>query len=201
MRIFLAGASGVLGVRLVPLLVSAGHIVAGMTRSEQKASRLRSLGAEPVLCDVFELDALIAAVTGFQPDAIMDQLTDLPDEAAEVSRFRVRNDRIRVEGIKNLLAAAAAADARRTVSQSIAWEHPNDAARAAVEDHEHAVLSADGVVVRYGQLYGPDTFYPDEPPPPPRIQIDEAARRTIPALDAAPKSILVIAEASAATRL
>jgi nucleoside-diphosphate-sugar epimerase len=200
MRIFLAGASGVLGVRLVPLLVSAGHIVAGMTRSEQKASRLRSLGAEPVLCDVFELDALIAAVTGFQPDAIMDQLTDLPDEAAEVSRFRVRNDRIRVEGIKNLLAAAAAADARRTVSQSIAWEHPNDAARAAVEDHEHAVLSADGVVVRYGQLYGPDTFYPDEPPPPPRIQIDEAARRTIPALDAAPKSVLVLAEDSPASQ-
>jgi hypothetical protein len=56
------------------------------------------------------------------------------------------------------------------------------------------------VVVRYGQLYGPDTFYPDEPPPPPRIQIDEAARRTIPALDAAPRSILVIAEDQPATQ-
>jgi hypothetical protein len=149
-----------------------------------------------VVCDVFQLEALIAAATAFQPDAVIDQLTDLPDEAADLARFRGRNDRMRVEGIKNLLAAAAAANARRTVSQSIAWEHPDDDARVAVEAHEHAVLSADGVVVRYGQLYGPDTFYPDEPPPPPRIQIDEAARRTIPALDAAPRSILVIAEDS-----
>jgi nucleoside-diphosphate-sugar epimerase len=196
-RIFLAGASGVIGVRLVPLLVSAGHVVAGMTRSEQKASGLRSLGAEPVVCDVFELEALITAVTRFQPDAIIDQLTDLPDEAADIARFRALNDRMRIDGTKNLLAAAAAAEAHRTVSQSIAWEHPDEEARAAVEAHEHAVLSADGVVLRYGQLYGPDTFYPDEPPPPPRVQIDEAARRTIPALDAKPKSILVIAEESA----
>jgi uncharacterized protein YbjT (DUF2867 family) len=194
MRIFLAGASGVIGVRLVPLLVRAGHVVAGMTRSQQKASGLGSLGAEPVVCDVFQHDALIAAVTGFQPDAIMDQLTDLPDEAAEITRFRARNDRMRVEGTENLLAAAAAADVHRIVSQSIAWRHPDDQARAAVEDHERAVLSADGVVVRYGQLYGPDTFYPDEAPPPPRIRADEAARRTVQTLDAAPKSILVIAE-------
>jgi uncharacterized protein YbjT (DUF2867 family) len=198
MRIFLAGASGVIGVRLVPLLVGAGHAVVGMTRSQQKAAGLRALGAEPVVCDVFEAEALTAAVTGFRPDAVIDELTDLPDEAAEMTRFRTRNDRMRVEGTKNLLAATAAADAHRIVSQSIAWEHPNDQARAAVEAHEDAVLSADGVLVRYGQLYGPDTFYPDEPPPPPRIRADEAARRTIPALDAAPKSILVIAEDSAA---
>jgi nucleoside-diphosphate-sugar epimerase len=200
MRVFLAGATGVIGVRLVPLLVSAGHVVAGMTRSQQKAAGLRSLGAEPVVCDVFEREALIAAVAGFQPDVIIDQLTDLPDEAADITRFRARNDRMRIEGTKNLLAAAAAADAHRTVSQSIAWEHSDGHARAAVKAHEHAVLSAGGVVMRYGQLYGPDTFYPDEPPPPPRIQIDEAARRTIPALDAAPKSVLVIAEDSPAAQ-
>jgi hypothetical protein len=165
-----------------------------MTRSEQKAAGLRSLGAEPVVCDVFEPEALITAVTRVQPDAIIDQLTDLPDKAADIAEFRARNDRMRIEGTKNLLAAAAAAEAHRTVSQSIAWEHSNDEARAAVEAHERAVLSADGVVVRYGQLYGPDTFYPDERPAPPRVQIDEAARRTIPALDAVPKSILVIGE-------
>jgi nucleoside-diphosphate-sugar epimerase len=152
-----------------------------------------------VVCDVFQSEALIAAVTGFQPDAIIDQLTDLPDEAADMTQFRARNDRMRIDGTKNLLAAAAAADVHRIVSQSIAWEHPNDQARAAVEAHEGAVLGADGVIVRYGQLYGPDTFYPDEPPPPPRIRADEAARRTVPALDAAPKSILVIAEDSALT--
>jgi uncharacterized protein YbjT (DUF2867 family) len=197
MRIFLAGASGVIGVRLVPLLLRAGHVVAGMTRSPQKASGLRSLGAEPVVCDVFQPEAVIAAVSGFHPDAIIDELTDLPDEAGDMKRFRDRNDRMRVEGTSNLLAAAAAAQAHRIVSQSIAWEHPNDQARAAVDAHEHAVLAADGVIVRYGQLYGPDTFYRDDPPPPPRIRVDEAARRTVPALDAAPKSILVIAEDSA----
>jgi nucleoside-diphosphate-sugar epimerase len=152
-----------------------------------------------VVCDVFQPEALIAAVTGFRPDAIIDQLTDLPDEAADVTQFRGRNDRMRVEGTKNLLAAAAAAQAHRIVSQSIAWEHPNDQARAAVEAHERMVLAADGVVVRYGQLYGPDTFYADKPPPPPRIRADDAARRTVPALDAAPKSILVIVEDSAVT--
>jgi uncharacterized protein YbjT (DUF2867 family) len=199
MRVFLAGASGVIGVRLLPLLVTAGHVVAGMTRSQQKASRLRSLGAEPVVCDVFQPDALVAAVTAFQPDAIMDELTDLPDEATQIARFRARNDRMRVEGTENLLAAAAAADVHRIVSQSIAWRHPNDKARAAVEAHERAVLCADGVVVRYGQLYGPETFYPVEPPPQPRIRAEEAARRTVPGLHAARKSILVIAEDSALT--
>jgi uncharacterized protein YbjT (DUF2867 family) len=196
MRIFLAGASGVIGVRLVPLLVVAGHTVAGMTRSPRKADRLSSLGAEPVVCDVFDREALTAAVTGFQPDTIIDELTDLPDASAELAEFRARNDRMRIEGTENLLAAGSAASARRIVSQSIAWQLPNDQARAAVEAHERAVLDADGVVVRYGQLYGPDTFYPDEPPPPPRIHVDEAARRTIPALDADPRSTLVLAEDS-----
>jgi nucleoside-diphosphate-sugar epimerase len=199
-RIFLAGASGVIGVRLLPLLVKAGHVVAGMTRAPQKAARLRSLGAEPVVCDVFEREALIAAVRGFRADAIIDELTDLPDEAAQINEFRHRNDRMRVEGTLNLLAAASAAHVHRIVSQSIAWEHPDERARAAVEAHEHAVLSADGVIIRYGQLYGPDTFYPDEPPPPPRIHVDDAARRTIPALDAPPKSILAIVEISTDSR-
>jgi nucleoside-diphosphate-sugar epimerase len=194
MRILLAGASGVIGVRLVPLLTSAGHVVAGMTRSPQKASGLRSLGAEPVVCDVFDPEALTSAVTAFKPDLIIDELTDLPDEATEMTQFRARNDRMRVEGSKNLLAAASAADTQRILSQSIAWEHPNETARAAVEAHEQAVLSAGGVVLRYGQLYGPGTFYPDVPPAPPRVHVDEAARGTVLAIDAAPGSILTIAE-------
>lgn len=84
MRVFLAGASGVIGLRLVPLLVAAGHDVAGMTRTQAKAERLRGLGAEPVVCDVFDLDALSQAVSGFGPDAVVHQLTDLPDDPARI---------------------------------------------------------------------------------------------------------------------
>src|SRR5215471_4661716 len=79
MRVFLAGASGVIGIRVLPLLVSEGHIVAAMTRSAGKADELLALGGEPVVCDVFDLDALEAAVAAFAPEAVMHQLTDLPD--------------------------------------------------------------------------------------------------------------------------
>lgn len=87
MRIFLAGASGVIGVRLVALLVEAGHTVAGMTRSPDKAGDLHALGAEPVLCDVFDVPALTEAVRSFAPEAVIHQLTDLPDTASEIPSF------------------------------------------------------------------------------------------------------------------
>ena len=124
MRIFLAGASGVIGIRLVPLLVAAGHDVAGMTRSPAKMNHLRDLGAEPVLCDVYDADTLTAAVEGFRPDLVMHQLTDLPDDIDDISRSADRNDRIRREGTRNLLAAAQIADVNRFSAQSIAWELP-----------------------------------------------------------------------------
>ena len=184
MRIFIAGASGVIGVRLVPLLVADGHVVAGMTRSAAKADQLRSLGAEPVVCDVYDVAPLAAAVDAFAPELVMHQMTDLPDRVEELADFAVRNDRMRTEGTDNLLAAAAAAGAPKLLAQSIAWR---PAGRAeVVESHEKQVLDAGGVVVRYGQLYGPGTFYEDTVPPPPRISVDEAALRTVPLLDAAP---------------
>jgi uncharacterized protein YbjT (DUF2867 family) len=93
--VFIAGASGVIGARLVPLLAAAGHTVAGMTRSPGKAGLLAELGAEPVVCDVFDAGALTRAVTGFAPDVVMHQLTDLPDDLAELAAFAVRNGRIR----------------------------------------------------------------------------------------------------------
>lgn len=124
MRIFIAGASGVIGVRLIPLLVGAGHVVAGMTRSPGKADRLRELNAEPVVCDVFDAEALMSAVAAFHPEVVFHQLTDLPDDVREISQFRERNDRMRSEGTRNLIAAAAAAQARRVIAQSISWEHP-----------------------------------------------------------------------------
>ena len=82
LRVFVAGASGVIGVRLVPQLVVAGHEVAGMTRSPAKVELLRGLGAEPVVCDAFDAHALREAVGGFQPEAVVNELTDLPDQLA-----------------------------------------------------------------------------------------------------------------------
>jgi nucleoside-diphosphate-sugar epimerase len=148
MRIFLAGASGVIGLRLLPLLVAAGHQVAGMTRSPEKIAGLETLGAEPILGDVYDADALRATVVRFRPDA-MHQLTDLPDDAAKIPELGARNDRMLREGTWNLMAAAKAADARRILAQSIAWELP-------------------------------------------RIQIDEAARRTVPLLEVPPGIVEVV---------
>jgi nucleoside-diphosphate-sugar epimerase len=190
-RIFVAGASGVLGIRLVPLLVADGHVVAGMTRSAGKAGLLAGLGAEPVVADVFDADALTQAVVSFAPEIIFHQLTDLPDKAGDIAAFGDRNDRMRSEGTHNLLAAAAAARAGRVLAQSISWELPNAAHRAVTAAHERAVLEAGGVVIRYGQLYGPGTYYPSAPPDPPRIHVDDAARQTLPALIAAPGVTLV----------
>jgi nucleoside-diphosphate-sugar epimerase len=191
-RIFLAGASGVIGVRLLPLLVEAGHRVAGMTRSPQKVAELRALGAEPVLCDVYDAGALRAAVVRCRPEVVMHQLTDLPDDAARLPELGARNDRMRREGTANLLAAARAADAAQILAQSIAWELPGERG-GRIRAHEGAILDAGGVVIRYGQLYGPGTYFETEPPAPPRIHVDEAARRTVELL-AEPSGIVEIVE-------
>jgi uncharacterized protein YbjT (DUF2867 family) len=191
LRVFIAGASGVIGVRLVPLLVADGHTVAGMTRSATKAEQLRELGAEPVICDVYDAAALTDAVAAFGPEMVMHQLTDLPDAIEQLGEFYPRNDRIRTEGTRNLLAAAAAAQAPRFLAQSIAWRPPGRG--EVVDAHEQQVLDAGGIVVRYGQLYGPGTFYEDGVPPPPRIHIDAAAEQTVPQLEADP-GVVVLAE-------
>jgi uncharacterized protein YbjT (DUF2867 family) len=192
MRIFVVGASGVIGGTLVPLLVSRGHEVAAMTRTPEKAEWLRSLGAEPVVCDVFDADALCEAMVGFGAEVLVDQLTALPDDPARLAEFAPENARIRREGTRNVLAAAKAAGTRRILAQSVAWHLPGDSGDA-VEDRERAVLGAGGIVVRYGRLYGPGTYYPIEVPPPPRIRVAEAARRTLPAL-ALESGVITIAE-------
>jgi len=191
-RIFMAGASGVIGSRLVPLLVLAGHEVAGMTRSPTKVGALRALGATPVVCDVYDAPALRAAVASYRPDAVVHQLTDLPDDAARIAERAQANNRIRREGTANLVAAARAAGARHLVAQSVAWELPA-AGAGAVEELERTVLAAGGVVLRYGRLYGPGTYYEADAPPHPRIHVDEAALRTAAALDA-PSGVVTVAE-------
>jgi nucleoside-diphosphate-sugar epimerase len=192
-RVFLAGASGVIGKQLVPLLVAAGHEVAGMTRSPGKVDLLRELGAEPLVLDVYDADRLRDAVVTFEADAVMHQLTDLPDDPARIPAMGGANARMRTEGTANLLAAARAAGAARFVAQSIAWELPGEDAVKAVAEHEAAVLGAAGVVVRYGQFYGPGTYFEDEPPPPPRIRVDAAARRTLATLED-PSGVVTIVE-------
>jgi uncharacterized protein YbjT (DUF2867 family) len=190
-RVFVAGATGVIGIRLLPLLVAAGHHVAGMTRSPEKAERLRALGTEPIVCDVYDADELSAAVVSFAPDAVVDQLTDLPDDRARIPEFSDAGSRMRREGTRNLLAAARATGVRCFLAQSVAWPLRGDTGDS-VKDLERAVLDAGGVVVRYGRFYGPGT-YSEAAPPPPRIHVDEAARLTLPLLDAA-SGIVVVSE-------
>jgi uncharacterized protein YbjT (DUF2867 family) len=177
-KIFLAGATGVLGVRLVPLLVAAGHEVVGMTRSPAKVNLLVELGATPVVCDVYDVENLTAAVVEASPDLLLHELTDLPDNRAEIAEVGQRNIRIRTEGTDNLLRAMRAAHTERIVAQSIAWT-PSGPSAAAVDHLEQAVLAANGVVLRYGQFHGTGTYFPDVLPHPPHVAIERAASATV----------------------
>lgn len=197
MRIFLAGASGVIGARLVPLLVADGHVVAGMTRTASKRGFLRDLGAEPVVCDVFEADSLRQHVVEFRPDLILHELIDLPDDAGRIREFAAANSRVSGEGTRNLLLAAQAAESPRVIAQSVAWEVGGSGGRAK-NYLEIAGLAVDGVVLRYGQFFGPGTYHEFEIPDMPRIHIDEAARRTVAALNE-PSGIIDVVEEPASS--
>jgi 2-alkyl-3-oxoalkanoate reductase len=180
MRIFLAGATGALGSRLVPQLVAAGHDVTGTTRSSAKADALRAQGAEPVIADGLDRDRIVAAVAAARPDAIVHQLTALAGlgNLRNVDRTFALTNRLRTEGTDNLLAAARAAGVDRFVAQSYAgWpsartggpvkteDDPLDpepvpsmrATHAAIRHLEAAVSEFGGIVLRYGGFYGPGT--------------------------------------------
>ena len=198
MRIFLAGASGVIGRRLAVLLRKSEHEVVGTTRNPARIAMLRELGIEPVVVDAFDADALVQAVAAARPDVVMHQLTDLPSAPGTPGypAAQQANHRLRVEATRNLMQAAKSAGARRVVAQSIAFVYapgdgmhvetdPLDLAVEGVRQLtvqgivalEHEVLETsgiDGVVLRYGYLYGPDTWY-DEPPKPPSVHVDAAA--------------------------
>jgi nucleoside-diphosphate-sugar epimerase len=173
----------VIGLRLLPLLVEAGHTVAGMTRSPAKVEPLRALGAVPVVCDVFDPPALCETVVGFGPEVVVSELTDLPDECEQLEVSGAANDRMRREGTRNLLEAATAAKVHRFLAQSIAWQLPGER-QAAVEELERLVLEAGGVVLRYGQLYGPGTYFERDVPERPRVHVEAAAVKTADLLEA-----------------
>jgi nucleoside-diphosphate-sugar epimerase len=174
--VFVAGAGGAIGRVLCRLLVGDGWRVFGTTRRPATASELGLLGVEPVVVDVFDRDRLVRAVAKAGPDVVVHQLTDLPKEftASSMAAARPRNARIREIGTANLIAAAEASSARRLVAQSIAFAyapgsrpHLEDApldvsAAPAVARLEELVLGCalEGIVLRYGRLFGPRTWSP-----------------------------------------
>jgi nucleoside-diphosphate-sugar epimerase len=192
MRIFLAGATGLIGIRLLSLMRAEGHVIAGMTRTRGKVDALRAAGVTPVWCDVFDQKALIAAVREFRPDLVVHQVTDLPDEIEKLADFLPGNNRVRSEGTRNLLAAAQAAGASGFLAQSIAWR-TGPGTGPVLDAHENEVVAAGGTVLRYGLFYGPGTFFEKDPPPDPRIHLDDAARRSMPFL-AGPRGIFTLTE-------
>jgi nucleoside-diphosphate-sugar epimerase len=178
MRVFLAGATGVIGRRLLPLLVKDGHDVVAMTRSPEKVDALRAAGAEPVVVDALDSEALKAAVVEARPDAVIHQLTALPQriDPRRIERDFVVNDQLRSRGTRALVAAAQQAGVKRIVAQSIAFAYfpgppgtlhvetevlhldvPKSFKRSAqaLHDLECAVRGAQGTVLRYGYFYGP----------------------------------------------
>lgn len=186
MRIFVAGATGVIGRRLVPMLVEAGHEVTGMTRSKRKQELVREMGAEPAIADVFDVMRLRDVMQQADPEVIVHQLTDLPQalDPRKAEEQTAGNDRVRTEGTANLVTVANSTNARRIVAQSIAFAYGPGGPRA--KDEEEALFDdapepwkrsvhalrylermvtgseMEGIVLRYGFFYGPGSAYASE---------------------------------------
>jgi nucleoside-diphosphate-sugar epimerase len=171
---FVAGAGGAIGRVLCRLLVADGWHVVGTTRRAGTAENLRLIGVEPVILDVFDREALIRAVVGAAPNVVVHQLTDLPRaytrEGIEAAKHA--NARVRELGTANLIEAAGQSTATRVVAQSLGFvyasgqrpyieEAPLDPSATAVASLESSVLGSrlEGVVLRYGRLYGPRTWF------------------------------------------
>lgn len=192
----------------MPLLREAGHDVTGMTRSADVARKLEAGGVQAVLVDVYDREALTQAVAAARPEVVMHQLTDLPRELvddAQLAAAYPRNARIRIEGTRNLVAAANAASARRFIVQSVAFAYlpgkepyvetdplnlvdgPRLVTVRAAADMEQQVLNSgmEPVVLRYGLLYGPGTWS-EGPTRKPPIHVDAAAQAAVLALTGRP---------------
>jgi nucleoside-diphosphate-sugar epimerase len=180
MRVFVAGATGVVGRQLVPQLVAAGHQVTATTRNPDKTTELRRLGAEPAVVDGLDAVAVGEAVARAEPEIVIHQMTALAGDfdLRHFDRTFAATNKLRTAGTDNLLAAAQAAGARRVIAQSYAgWTNPRTGGPVKSEDDpydpdppasvrptleaikylEHAVVasSLEGIVLRYGSLYGP----------------------------------------------
>jgi len=215
MNVFVVGASGVIGRPLVRLLCAAGHTVTGTTRSADRAGPIDALGARAVVVDVYDAAALRDAMLACQPEVVINQLTDLPDarDPAQIAASRAGNARIRTEGTRNLMAAARAAGAKRAIAQSIAFVYApgkaplresdplddSEAQRVTVEGVralERATLETPGItglVLRYGRLYGPGTWF-EAPGGPGPLTTDAAAQAALLAVTRGAAGIYNIAE-------
>jgi nucleoside-diphosphate-sugar epimerase len=215
--VFLAGASGAIGKRLVPQLIEAGHKVFGSTRSSAKAAQLEELGAIPVVVDVFDRSKLVSALRAARPSVVMNQLTDLPKTwSGSLSEETLKaNARLRIDGTRNLMAAAISAGARRFISQSLGWlyapgpqphrendpldrnpDGPAAASIAGVMALEQLTLGSpplEGLVLRYGQFYGPGTWNTAQSGPLP-VHIDAAAHAALLAVETRHLGVFNIAE-------
>lgn len=220
MRVFVAGAAGAVGRRLIPRLVAAGHSVTGLTHSPQKAAAIRHAGAEPAVADGLDRAAVRAAVAAARPDVIVHEMTALRGlDMRRFDRSFSRTNRLRTEGLDHLLAAAAEAGTRRVVVQSFCgWpfarsggtvksetapldaEPPPELRRSleAIRYLEHTtthVPGLEGVVLRYGAFYGPDTGFLES-----RV-LDDIRRRRFPVIGSGNGwwSLLHVDDAAAAT--
>ncbi|ALE00692.1 NAD-dependent epimerase/dehydratase family protein [Pseudomonas syringae] len=218
-KVFVAGASGVIGRALLKLLVAADYSVYGATRRTEKVKDIEAAGATAVVVDVYDAERLNEELVRIQPWAVIHQLTDLPRGLSpELMAKAVENNaRIRTEGTRNLVAAARAAGAIRLIAQSIAWAYrPGDTPYLEtcpldVEAHgsrgisvggvaalEKQVLSEpalNGTVLRYGQLYGPGTGT-DEPTGTSPVHVEAAARAALLALQTEQSGIFNITQDS-----
>ena len=182
MKIFIAGATGAVGSPLVRALLTLGHQVTGMTRPGPGVDRLRELGAETSTADAFDPEAVHEAVAAAAPDVVIDQLTWLPANPADIIKAMPDDTRLHREGGANLLAAAEKLGVRRYIMQSrgfyldapagqladeiarLSYDAPGEIGEStrtigAYEDRVLASPSLDGVVLRYGFFYGPGTWY------------------------------------------
>lgn len=218
MRIFLAGASGAIGRPLTALLLAAGHDLTGATRSPERAERIAAAGARAAVVDVFDATQLTAAMAVSRPDVVIHQVTDLSLEPGErlTDEQLARNAEVREIGARNLIEAAVATGARRFIAQSIAWlylpgpePHTEEesivpattaeinASRRAVIELERMVATdrrLEGIVLRYGRLYGPGTW-DSTPPEPPTVHVDDAALAAALAVDHGEPGIYQIVDA------
>ncbi len=218
--IFIAGASGAIGGRMLPILKQRDYKVFGTTRSEEKANVLRAEGIEPIVLDVFDAEAVRAAMMRLRPNVVVHQLTDLPYglTPALMPEAAIRNARIRKEGTKNLVDAAIAAGVQHFIAQSIAFvyapgrephvetdpiESPAGP-RAVTLEGVHALESLtlnstaiQGAVLRYGMLYGPRTGKDDREGLSIPVHVDAAAHAAILAIDGGAVGIFNIVEDNA----
>ncbi|MEK5057008.1 dTDP-glucose 4,6-dehydratase [Paenibacillus sp. FSL H7-0326] len=192
MKIFVAGAAGVIGRLLLPRLVQAGHEIIGMTHRPERKPFIQAVGAKSVVVDAYERDAILSVIEEERPDVIIHQLTSLSNWDLE------ENARIRIEGTRNLVDAAKAANVSRFIAQSISWAYepgdlpaseevpldvqaplPRKSTIDGIVALEEAVAEVQNhVILRYGMLYGPGTWYDKK-----GVMAEKVLQRQVPATE------------------